>query len=102
MNDEKHIVTVDQDLEELIPGFLENRNKDIGLLLDALTVKNFSSMQSIGHSLKGVGGGYGFHKLSELGANIETAAKASDQASLEKLIGELKNYMENVEVVFEE
>lgn len=102
MNSEKIIVKVDPDLEELIPGFLENRIKDVESLKVALGNENHQTMQSIGHSLKGVGGGYGFDGMSDIGAGIETAAKEQNITALMDLIKQLEAYMQNVDVVFEE
>ena len=101
MSHDRIIVKVDSDLEELIPGFLENRKKDLISLIEALKNKNYPGMQSTGHSLKGVGGGYGFAQLSELGAQIENSAKASDSEALAQHIQQLGDYLERVEVVFE-
>ena len=101
MGDNRIVVTVDVDLEELIPGFLENRGKDISILRDALVEKDISKLQSVGHSLKGVGGGYGFDTLSEIGAEIEIAAIQNDLSVMEELINRLKDYLERIDVVFE-
>ena len=101
MSAEKIVVVVDIDLEELIPGFLENRNKDVPILRQAYSDQDLVKLQSVGHSLKGVGGGYGFDMLSEIGAEIETAAKQSNLDVMEELINRLSDYLERVEVVFE-
>ena len=101
MSDEKVIVTIDADLEDLVPGFLENRSGDCAKLATALADNDMQSIQSIGHNLKGLGGGYGFEKISELGAALETAAKAGDREGISPLIGQLESYLENVEVKFE-
>ena len=101
MSSDKIIVKIDADLEELIPGFLENRGRDRGSLQAALQESNFATMQSIGHSLKGVGGGYGFARMSELGAAIETAAKGQKLDELKGLIQQYGEYLDAVEVEFE-
>jgi HPt (histidine-containing phosphotransfer) domain-containing protein len=101
MSGEKIVVVVDIDLEELIPGFLENRNKDVPILRQAFSDKDLGKLQSVGHSLKGVGGGYGFDMLSEIGADIEIAAKQSKLDVMEELINRLSDYLERVDVVFE-
>ena len=75
MTSEKIIVQVDEDLEGLIPGFLKNRGQDVEKLRAELEQSNFVNVSSIGHSIKGVGGGYGFDLMSELGAKIEIAGK---------------------------
>jgi len=101
MTDSKIIVTVDEDLEELIPGFLENRIGDIQVLRDAIAGGDIAKVQSVGHSLKGVGGGYGFDEMSELGGKIEAAARENDAARAEELVNQFADYMERVEVVYE-
>lgn len=101
MNQDKIRVKVDADLESLIPGFLENRRKDLLSLRDALARQDLKSLQSTGHSLKGVGGGYGFDGLSELGAEIEKAAKAGEIGAIGSLVDRLGGYLDRVEVVFE-
>lgn len=100
MTEEKIVVEVDEDLEDLIPGFLNNRNADIGKLQQAADASDFETLRSIGHSLKGVGGGYGFEKMSELGASIETAAKGEQLEEIKSFIAALENYLQNVEVKF--
>lgn len=94
-------VIIDSDLEELIPGFLENRKKDLLSLKKALEKKDHEIMRSIGHSLKGVGGGYGFEEISRLGSEVENSAKASNQDLLEELVGELDDYLNRIQIVFE-
>ena len=101
MSDNKIVVSVDADLEELIPGFLENRIKDVQSLREALAEQDVGKIQSIGHSLKGVGGGYGFDALSEIGAAIEAAAKQQDLGSIEALIVSMADYLERIDIVFE-
>ena len=93
MSDEKIIVKIDPDLEELIPGFLTNRAADLATLRDALAAENYPSLQSLGHSLKGVGGGYGFTGMSEIGAAIETAAKQQNLEELKGLVEQYGNYL---------
>lgn len=94
-------VRIDSDLEELIPGFLANRKKDVETLQAALDNKDFETIQSIGHSIKGVGGGYGFHGMSEIGAELEQAGKASDAGRAGDQVAALEDYMSRIEVVFE-
>jgi len=98
---EKITVTIDSDLEELIPGFMENRKKDLENLSKAVTIKDFKTLWSVGHSLKGVGGGYGFEQMSELGAAIEEAGKTSNLESAKEHVEQLRDYLSRLEIVFE-
>lgn len=100
MGGEKIVVKVDPDLEELIPGFLDNRDKDVARLREALTRNDLPTIQSIGHSLKGVGGGYGFMRMSDLGAAIEKAARAGDAGALSDLVNGLANYLGRIVVEY--
>lgn len=100
MND-KIIITIDSDLEELIPGFLENREKDVDSLETALTNEDFDSLRIIGHNLKGLGGGYGFDEMSDIGMKIENAGKSADADTAKAQINALKEYLSKIEVVFE-
>lgn len=94
-------VRVDPDLKELIPGFLENRRRDIEKLNRACDERDLETLASIGHNLKGTGGGYGFDGMSRLGAKIERAAKANDLQSIRQLIDAYAAYMQRVDVVSE-
>ncbi len=98
---DKITVKVDPDLAELIPGYIENRRKDILSIKENIGNKNFKSIGMLGHSMKGSGGGYGFDYVSEAGKLIEDAAMDSDVESLEAQIIKLEDYLNRVEVVFE-
>ena len=101
MSDEKIIVIVDEDLEDLIPGFLENRANDLGKLRDQLEQGAFDEIKATGHSLKGVGGGYGFDRITELGAALEQAGLASNRDEITRLLDDLEEFLSRVEIKYE-
>lgn len=94
-------VTVDADIEELIPFFLENRIHDLARLHSAIHEKDFGTIMALGHSLKGTGGSYGFHLISEKGGEIEDAASACNIRLLLDLHNQLADYLGKVQVRFE-
>lgn len=96
MTTEEIVVTVDSDLEDLIPGFLENRRRDAAALQAALDEGRIDTLRSIGHSLKGVGGGYGFHELSKIGAEIENHAMSGELSGIGGLITRMHDYLNRV------
>ncbi|MEJ2761838.1 MAG: Hpt domain-containing protein [Gammaproteobacteria bacterium] len=98
---DKISVTIDSDLEDLIPGFLENRKTDLEKLRTAAGGKDFKTIQLLGHSLKGVGGGYGFERISEIGAALEEAGKNASLDAANEQINQLNDYMSRLEIVFE-
>ena len=97
---EKIQVNVDSELRELIPGFLENRARDAARMKEALERQDYEFLMRLGHSMKGVGGGYGFDEITRLGAEIERAAAARDAAMLGGLSAQLNEYVQRVMVVY--
>jgi len=95
-------VTVASEIEDLIPGYLENRKKDIESITEALTHGDYTTIQTLGHSMKGSGGGYGFKEITIIGNAIEQASKIEDAAQIQKQIDRLAEYLEKVEIVFED
>ncbi len=94
-------VRVDPDLEDLIPGFLENRRKDLQQLNGALKAGDFDVIRTLGHKMKGDGGGYGFQRITEIGAALEQAAKEKRVQEIRRQVVELTGYLDRVEVVYE-
>jgi len=102
MSDEKIVVNIDIDLEDLIPGFIENRQNDILKLEQAFAEQDLETLRSIGHNLKGVGGGYGFHEMTTLGAAIEEGAKENNLENIDENVKKLSHYLANVEINYQE
>src|SRR5437667_10621416 len=96
---EKTMIHVDPDIAELIPGFLENRRKDIAAMLDAVQRGDFESVRVLGHSMKGAGGGYGFDAITDIGAALEQAAKQRNAVEIRNRVHELSRYLDRVEVI---
>jgi HPt (histidine-containing phosphotransfer) domain-containing protein len=95
------IVKVDSDLEDIIPGFLQNRQSDIEAILDALDKGDYESIRILGHNMKGAGGGYGFEVITDIGSAIEQAAKMNDADVIKRSLHELSMYLKQIEIVFE-
>ncbi|NJN69489.1 MAG: Hpt domain-containing protein [Nitrospira sp.] len=94
------IVEVGRDLEDIVPIFLGNRKNDLQTLRDALTRQDFGTVQNLGHRLKGDGGGYGFDRISEIGATLEQGAKQQDYSMIEQQILQLENFLRRVRVIY--
>lgn len=92
-------VVIDPDLADLVPGFLNNRRRDVEKLRALLETGNFADIRMIGHSMKGAGGGYGFDPITDIGAAIERAALAADSATIEQGIAQLADYLSRIDVV---
>ena len=97
--DGKILVRVDPDLADLIPGFLDNRRKDIAAMQEALKQGDFETVRLLGHSMKGAGGGYGFDAITDIGAALEEAAKDNNPEKVLRGVSDLAAYLDRVEVV---
>lgn len=97
----KEIVVVDKDLQDLIPGFLKNREIDIEKLTKAIEEEDYETIRIIGHSMKGFGSGYGFHFVTEIGKVIEEAGLKKDLKKANESLERLKLYFANIEIRYE-
>ena len=94
-------VKINPILKPLIPDFLDNRKADISEIRTALGRQDYEAVRITGHNLRGCGTGYGFVPITEIGQVIEQAAKDQDLATIEKATGELADYLDSVEPVYE-
>ncbi len=95
------LVRIDKDLEELIPGYIANRQKDVALILSLAAEGDYEPVRVLAHSMKGSGGGYGFDEITKIGARMEAAAKKGDMQEIKRQVDDLKEYLERIEVVYE-
>ncbi len=93
------LVRADPKFADLIPGFLQNRRQDVIAMREALDRRDFETVESLGHGMKGAGGNYGFQAISDIGAALEEAAKSADTEASRTWVDELSRYLDRVEVV---
>ncbi len=92
---------IDPDVVDLIPGYLENRRKDVESLRAALSGDlGVDTMASIGHKMKGTGQAYGLPRVTELGAAIELAGQDGRRDEIGELVDELESHLDEIEVQF--
>ena len=94
-------VRVEAELHDMVPEFLARRRKDVNALREALGRGDYEVMRTVGHVMKGSGGGYGFDAISEIGRVLESAARSKNSDVASKCIDDLANYLERVEVICE-
>lgn len=94
-------VSIDPDLEDLIPGFLNNRRNDVEQIRSALRAGDYAKIRLLGHSMKGAGGGYGFDPITDYGGDLEQAALRQDDAAIDAAVAALADYLARVEPVFD-
>ncbi len=95
-------VKVDEDLEDIMPRYLEIRHKELVELETAVQEKDFDQIRMLGHKLKGTGAAYGFDELSRLGNIIEDQAVEKLMENVPESTALVRNYLENIEIEYVE
>lgn len=101
MTKETWQVTVDKDLEGLIPEYLKNRREEVEVLRRALAAGDFEELRQRGHRMKGVGSPYGFDRVTLLGKQIEDGAKEGNRAEIENCVAEYAGYLARINIVYQ-
>jgi HPt (histidine-containing phosphotransfer) domain-containing protein len=92
------VVYVDEELADLIPEFLENRRRDVETITRLVQEGKHEELTRLGHTMKGVGGSYGFVEISEIGQGIEEASVRGDRKAITTLCERLAAYLAAVTV----
>ena len=93
-------VYIDPGLEEIVPGFLENRRRDVETVETALRQNDFNTICVIGHRMRGDGGGYGFDAISMIGEGMEQAAARQDAEAIRRNLNNLVDFLARITVVY--
>ncbi|HRI37814.1 MAG TPA: Hpt domain-containing protein [Nitrospira sp.] len=101
MTTPSEIVHIDASFEPLMPRFMANRKKEIVTMRQALTGQDFETVRSLAHGMKGVGGSYGFDRVTELAATIEQAAKSADTSIITQQLHTLEDYLNAIQITYE-
>jgi PAS domain S-box-containing protein len=95
------VVRVRACLAALVPGFLDNRRTDLEAIASALARADYENVRVLGHNMKGSGAGYGFTRITELGASLEEAARRCESEEIRARAAELSRYLDGLHVKYE-
>lgn len=98
---EKIRVIIDEDLEDILPTFLENRSNDIEKIKSALESSDLKAIEVIAHKLAGNAGSYGLHDLGKIGVALEESCNNESLGNIKEYFEQYKDYMARLEIVFE-
>jgi HPt (histidine-containing phosphotransfer) domain-containing protein len=87
------IVVVDEDIIDIVPLFLDNQRKALEKMQEDMADRTL--LRRAGHSMKGVGGMYGFDWISRFGAVLEGAAERHPE-QIPELLEQLGWYLGEV------
>ncbi len=97
----ENTVVIDSSLSDIVPIFLSNIRENPEKILQALEAGDFDLPRTLGHNMKGTGTAYGFPPVTELGAEIEAAAKTGDADTIRRKATELAAFLEQVKVEYQ-
>lgn len=85
----------DDEWAEMQEMYVKHTSKELDSLKEALESKSFDSLRTFGHNIKGSGGMYGFNEVTEIGADIEAAAKEEDMALIKSNLKSLDSFLKS-------
>ena len=95
---EKIRLKVEPVLKELMPDFLENRQRDLERMRRALRAGDLAAIRDVGQNIRCFSRVYGFDELTALGEEIRCAADECSTLRIVHLQGQLADYLSRLEV----
>ena len=95
---EKIRLKVEPSLKELVPGFLENRRRDLDRMRSALHAGDLAAIRDVGQNIRCFSRVYGIDELTALGEEIREAADDCSTLRIVHLQGQLADYLARVEL----
>ncbi len=96
----KIVLSIDENLKELIPDYLDRKSLEVDSIFELLSKMDGEGIARIGHNMLGTGSPYGFNEISRLGKIIELSAKEQKWDVIHTMATELKQYLQNIELTY--
>lgn len=97
----KYRATVSIKLQAVVPGYLAARRKELPEIFSFYATEDRASLKAAVHKLASSGHSYGLDRISEIAEKIEASSDAGDAAGVSAGLAELKDYIENLEILYE-
>jgi hypothetical protein len=89
---------VEPRLVGLVPGFLENRRRDLERMREALRAGDLAAIRDVGQNIRCFSRVYGLDELTTLGEEIHRAAEERSTLRILHLQGRLAEYLSRLEI----
>lgn len=86
-----HVYNSKKLINELMPEFIANMKEMIAELDLAIQSKNYETLRSVSHDIKGTAGMYGFMEISEIAASMEQAAQNNSYQQINILYNQINS-----------
>ena len=80
--------------------FMRRRVEEIAELKGLLAAQNFEEIARLGHRIQGVGGTFGFQKITDIAILINEGAHHNNIVEIQKQIDILEKYVASVEIMY--
>ena len=85
----------DEEWAEMQEMYINHTSKEFEKISENLNLESLDSIRTFVHNIKGSGGMYGFDEVTEIGLQIETAAKAEDLDSIKSNLKDLESFLQS-------
>tara|TARA_B100001029_G_scaffold8170_1_gene5727 strand:- start:1853 stop:2131 length:279 start_codon:yes stop_codon:yes gene_type:complete len=85
----------DEEWAEMQKMYINHTCKELEKINAELNLASIDSIRTFGHNIKGSGGMYGFDEVTDLGLQIETAAKERDLDSIKSNLKHLEDFLQS-------
>ncbi len=97
LDNAEDIIHKNEEFRDIIPLFLDERQKEVSLVLEAVEKADYEMIYSLGHKMQGASEAFGFTTVSEIGMAIKQSAMKGENELIQNRIAELKNYLDQLE-----
>jgi|TARA_B100000073_G_C23686935_1_gene554831 HPt (histidine-containing phosphotransfer) domain-containing protein len=85
----------DEEWAEMQEMYINHTSKELEKIKTQLNLDSIDSIRTFGHNIKGSGGMYGFNEVTDLGLQIETAAKEENLESIKSNLEVLEDFLKS-------
>ena len=80
---------------EMQEMYIKHTSKELDKRNGLLNLEALEAIRTFGHNIKGSGGMYGFDKVTNIGLQIENAAKENDLDSIKLSLSDLGDFLKS-------
>ena len=85
----------DDEWAEMQEMYINHTFKELNIINENLEAASFDSLRTFGHNIKGSGGMYGYNEITNMGAQIETAAKDENLENIKSNLEDLNKFLKS-------
>ena len=98
MADEIVLEVDDPAVQALLPSYLRRRADDLQTMRDALGRDAWDHIATLAHRMRGSGAAYGMPFVTQIGRQLERAARAADAGVIGDALDQLDAYLGRVRI----